>query len=268
MNHLLKSNLDRINNQGVDLSFDQILDQGFKSWKKITLPVAGVYFIFAIFIPLLFLALMPLIYGVSMGEFMDVAKDNPEYFQQHSMSTSGFIGIQVFTLIVMLAFTPISVGVMKMAYSAMVGKPVVFSDVFTFYKAPYFVRLIGFSLLFSFLPSLLIGAIALVFPPLAFASYFVNILVAIFLIFSPGLIAFGDASIMDAVKISLKVATQKVGLIIGILLISVLFQLLGAMACCIGMLFTISFLHSLQMSMYREIFMRGDMDNVPESSLE
>lgn len=268
MNHLLKTNLDRINTQGVELSFEQILDQGFKSWKKITLPVAGIFLLFAIFIPVLFIAFLPLIYGVSIGEFMDVAQSNPQYFQEQATSINGLIGTHAFTLIIMLAFTPIPVGIMKMAYCAMVDKPVVFSDAFSFYKAPYYFKLIGFTLLFSFLPSLLFSALGLIAAPLVYLSYLVNIFVAIFLIFVPALIAFGDASIMDAIKISIKVASQKVGLIIGIILISALFQLLGAIACCIGMLFTISFVYSIQMSLYRDIFMQGDTDNGPESSLE
>lgn len=268
MNNLLKSNLDRINTQGLELSFDQILDQGFKSWKKITLPAAGIYLILGLITSVIVVASMPLIYGVAISDFMDVAQSDPEYFQNYAKSPQGIIGTQALSLLIMLLFTPISTGIMKMAYNAMLDKPVVFSDAFAYFKAPYYFKLIGYTILFSFLPALLFAALGMIWAPFVYFGYLVSIFVTIFFLFVPGLIVFGDASIMDAAKISFNVASKKLGLIIALIIIIFLFQLLGAMACCIGILFTLSFNSAIQMSMYREIFMQGDTDNGLESTLE
>lgn len=258
MNSLLQSNLDRIKTQGVELQFDSILDFGFKAWKSIFLKSTVVLLIMAAIISVLVMIMMPFLMGLSFSEMVEMVQNDPQGFSEITKDPMYALKNLALTAIIILFTAPLNVGFMKMAHNFYKGEPVSVKDGFYFFKGGYYGKLLVFSLVASLIPTAIGVGLSFLHPMLSYIGSVLTVVVSILCLFSAPLIAFGDASLSDAISTSVKIVMSKFWLIVGLVIISVLFQLIGLLACCIGILFTFSFMHTIMFGLYKDLFMQEE----------
>ena len=78
------------------------------------------------------------------------------------------------------------------------------------------------------------------------------IIISIFTVYVNSLIIFADASPIDALQTSFKLASKNVGMLAAIIVVSSLVVFLGLVACCIGIVFTMSFMYVMYYLVYKQ----------------
>lgn len=268
MNATLQKSLEKIEREGIHLEFDKILDFAWNSWKKVTLPaIAGMLLLTLIFGGITVL-LIPFLFGMSFSDLIELAQNNSAYMSEVSNSFDFKLKSILLTVIFVFVGAPINVGFLRMAHNYAEGQEVKVSNIFYYYKQPYFIKLVISALVVGVLTSLFSLGLSQVNAVVGgIGNVIVNVL-SLFFVFAAPLIAFGDAGIVEAYKISFNVVSRKFWLIIGLFIIGFLFQIVGLMACCIGILFTMSFIYTLQYGMYRAIFIQEGVEDFNEGLTE
>lgn len=147
---------------------------------------------------------------------------------------------------------PMYGGFLKLCHQADTKGFVNFSTLFSGYKAPYFLNLGAAGILIgiiSSLPGILVQQIPIVGGLIYYLFMFI---ISILTVYVNSLIIFADASPLEALQISAKLAFKNLGLLAAIFLVSFLLMLLGLFACCIGILFTATFAYVMFYLIYKQ----------------
>jgi hypothetical protein len=80
------------------------------------------------------------------------------------------------------------------------------------------------------------------------------------------LIIFGNLQAIEAIKGSMIVVSKQFFILMGLLIVSLLFTMLGIFGFCIGIFFTMPFIYSMYYSIYNEII--GDNDTEEKSEID
>lgn len=86
-------------------------------------------------------------------------------------------------------------------------------------------------------------------------------------LFAPFLIIFGDYQAWDAMETSRKVVSTNFWSILGLLIISVLFMLAGALLCLVGLLFTLPAAYAAYYYAFYKVFDLDNVDNTPQNDI-
>ena len=252
MNTYTEQRLEEIGHRGYELRFNEIFDQGFTIWKRVTLPIAGVVLLMAlVFVPLYFFA-VPVIFGKSFQEIGDMMQKNPEAFQELMQSWRVQLSFSTLALFITLLVTPISAGFIGMCRDAEYSGGARFGSAFRYYKSPYWGRIFLISLL-SFLITALPGYL---FGLLGTAGSYINILysvcVHVFMIFAVPLVIFADASPIQAIGASFKLGAKGFLPLLGFSILAALLVVAGGFVCCVGLLFSLSYAYVINYLAYRQ----------------
>lgn len=264
MNAQLQQNLERLKREKIHIEFEQVLDFAWQSWKKITLKAALVFLLVAfIFLPLLAVYL-PFLYGMTFEEMISVAQSNPAFFEGIQGSADFTLKSALIGIGANLLFAPINVGIMRMAYNYWKGQEIKINDAFYYFRMPYLGKIIAFVLLTALISALFSVLAVYVHSSFNILGGVISFLVSIFFFFALPLMCFGDAGFIESLRISFSIVSKKVWLVLGILIVSIVFMLAGFLACCIGFLFSLSFIHTAQFALYKELFMQ---ESAPEAEI-
>lgn len=85
-------------------------------------------------------------------------------------------------------------------------------------------------------------------------TYLLVIVLQILLFFALPLVADRNANFADAVKLSLNAATANLGGLILLIILEIVVVLVGALACCIGVLFVLPVIYAANIIAYRQVF--------------
>lgn len=234
---------ERIQNGKIKFEFDSFFSTGWNIFKKVTLMIAGAIFIMAIPILVVYAVMMPFLMGISsFDQYMDIVKDNPYYMQQLQRSPIYLLKQSLMQIVIALITAPINAGMVKLCRDADKEQELRFGTIFSYYKAPYFGKLLatvlittlitsGFSFAFSFIPvlgSLLnIGVVLVVYVMFAYVQ---------------PLIIFSNADLGKAFSLSFRLASKTFWPVLGFSMLFGLLCCLGILACCIGVIFTAAFI--------------------------
>lgn len=147
--------------------------------------------------------------------------------------------------------SPFQAAFLKMAHCGDRDEEFHISDLFSYYKLPYFVEII-FS---TFLISTISFALTTLFSYIHFN--FIGTIITYFLSFitllTVPLIIFGDLKAIEAIKYSILIILKQPLVILGLMIVALIGSAIGFMACCIGLFFTLPILYSINYAIYSAI---------------
>lgn len=246
----MKSTLNQIEDikkNGYTLDFATVFNHAFENYKKIALYSGLIILVFSIIAAVAFMGIMIAYFGAEA-----MTKDFIQNLENHEFTAVQLV-IQTVAVSVIAGLTaPFGAGFLKMADSA--DKDIEFnvSTIFTYYKAPYF----GQIFVAAFIPALLGTALANLIESagILFVGNIISFTVSLFMYLSIPLIVFGNLKAIDAIKSSIIVVTKNPLNIFAFFIIGFLGSMVGFIACCVGIIFTVAFNSSMIYATYFAIF--------------
>lgn len=264
----MKSTLDKIDEikrNGYTLNLSNVIDRAFENFKKITLYSALIILVFSFIIGVVLVVILGAVYGMD-----NVSKVILESMQPSKLTLNEILISTIGVSIASGLFAPFGAGFFKMADSAAKDIQFKVSNIFHYYKAPYFAQLFVSTLIISAVNNAI--ANTLESAGLVFVGVGISIFINFFMYFTVPLIVFGNLKAIDAIKGSIVLVTKNPLLIFGAFLLGIIGSAVGAFACGVGVLFTIVFNTSMIYAAYYEIFTReqeeNSIDTIGQSDLD
>ena len=244
-----KQRIEEIKREGYDLDFTTVFGNAFENYKKIALMVG----LFSLLLGLAFLVLFAvgfvLIYGMKDASFFE--NINPEAMQPENFSTPFLIAYIVAVVFLTALFSPITAGFIKMARDAAKGENISFGTAFEYYSAPFFKEIFVAIVILTFFTTTI--SILLTFVGIQFIGGIVSLIISFFTFLAIPFIIFGNLKAIEAIQASVTVVSKHILILLGLGIVGFLFSMMGMIACCIGIIFTMPIIYSLYYCIYDEI---------------
>lgn len=253
----IQNKLRQISEDGYGLHLEGILSSAFNIYKKSVLPGFVAVLIFVTVLLIANLLMFSTVYGIGFLGFLQSSIENPESTEAILGGDIPLSSLIVFNLVISLItaiLTPLLSGLYKVAFKAHHNEFTSVSDLFAYYKQPYFFNIFLYSFIFGFGLQLINIAMMEVLPLFGgFLSFAIQIVLSLTFVFSIPFIVFGEMSWIEAVKASIKVTTKNWFFLLFILAIASIISLIGVFLCGIGFLFTYPFLYFTTFALYENI---------------
>ena len=241
--------MEEMNDTKKSIDLGAVINEAFEIWKKTAL-MGGLAFIFLMLI-LTVLTVVGVGYFFSKEELPELMKNfNPEALSSNGMLIY-FAVVIGFTVLI----SPFIAGMLKMAHDADNNEEVTFSSIYYYVNSPQFLDIalattvisifsVGLSLLLkSILPNILGEILGFIM------SYMVSILTFIAI----PLVIFKSLNFIDAIKLSCSRILNNFFMVLLLMIVAGLFSVVGIIALCIGLFFTIPFVYAIQYSIYKRL---------------
>ncbi len=245
--------IEIIKQEGYDIDFGTVFNQAFDNYKKIALNAGLAFF--------LFLFVMAMIAGIIIFMVMDTSNlaESMQGFRVKNFSIFG-AGIYILgTILFSGLLAPFMAGIIKMAHCAAKHEAVSMGSVFEYYQSAYFGKLFIATVLIA-LFSNTISVISEV-AGYQFLGIAVSCLISFLTFMTIPLIIFGDLKPDEAIKGSIIIVSKQPFILLGLLIVSVLFCVLGIIGFCLGIFFTMPFVYSMYYCIYDAIVGDEDTDS-------
>ncbi|ELV7525559.1 conserved membrane hypothetical protein [Flavobacterium psychrophilum] len=231
------------------LSLEETIDDAFQIWKKTAL-MGGLAFLFLILI-LTALVSVGMGYFFNAKELPELIKDfNPEILSSNALLI--YFGIVIgFTVLI----SPFVAGMLKMAYDADNGKEVTFSSIYHYVNSPKFLDIILATATISLFSVLLDNLIKNMLPNTLgeILGFMVSYAISILTFIAIPLVLFKNLNFIDALKLSCSKILNNFFPVLLLMIIAGIFSIIGIIAFCIGLFFTIPFAYAMQYSIYKRL---------------
>ena len=230
------------------MSFSNVFDFAGQLYKKALLVhTTGMLLLTVVIILLMFIGI-PLLMSFHYEEMLINAKDNPFYVAELMSSPLMLAKISLMSLVVGVLVAPLSAGFYQNLDAIAKGGQSDFANLFMHYNSPYTGRIMLSTLILGVVNggiSILMNVVGI---PLldSLLSFFINIVFCL----SLPIIIFENQSVTDALKGSYERVIASFGTVLGVLLVAFLIAVLGVLACCVGLFFTVPFLYAATYAIY------------------
>lgn len=253
-----------IKNHGYTLDFSTVFNLAFENYKKIAVYAGLILLVFSILFGIIAAVVLILIFGIDKVENVKFLTIQPEVLSPTQLVYYIF-GTAIFSAIL----SPFTAGFLKMADSARKDEEFKVATVFTYYKTHHFSQIF----LATFTVSLLnvVVSIFLELQHLKILGLAVSLMLSFFTFLVVPLIIFGNLKAFDAIKSSFIIISKQPAIILALLITVVCAMLIGLMAFCIGIIFTIPFTYSMTYAIYCTIFnidKEDPIDSIGQSDSE
>jgi hypothetical protein len=250
--------IEAIKKEGYDIDFGTIFNNAFENFKKIALYAGFAFILLSIIFMAIFFGFLVVLLGVS-GFEDGLANFKPEHFS--AMGTLFYIvGLIFFSALI----SPFMAGILKMAQYAAKQQEFSSGTIFHYYQGPHFKEIFMATAVITFFTSTFTVGLQLV--GYNFLGVLVSFMISFLTFLTIPLIIFGNLKAMEAIKGSMIVVSKQIFILMGLLIVSLLFTMLGIFGFCIGIFFTLPFIYSMYYSIYNEII--GDNDTEEESEID
>lgn len=265
----IENKLRQVSEEGYGLHLEGVLSTAFNVFKKAFFPGFVVTLIFVIVLLAANLLMFSTIYGIGFFKFIQSATENPASMEAVLGGEIQLSILIVFNFVISVAtaiLTPMLAGLYKVSYNAQHNEVVSVSDLFAYYKQPYFFNIFLYSFVFGFGLQLVNIGLSQVMPSLSgSASFAIQIVLSVTFILTVPFIVFGELSWTEAVKASIKVTSKNWFFLFFILAIAAIISFIGVFLCGIGFLFTYPFLYFTTYALYENIIgFSNDYDPISE----
>lgn len=238
----VQNRIENIKKQGYEIDFGIIFNHAFEIYKKIAVNAGVAILLFSLVVVFITFGLVAMVMGFSA--FTETMAD----FQPQNLPGIYIAGYILAVALFSGLLSPFTAGILKMAHCAETKQEFSIGTVLDYYKAPYFTELflavviitlfsMGISTLLEVLQVQIIGA-------------FISVIVSFFTIMTIPLIVFGNLKAVEAIQGSFIVVSKKPLIIVALVIVAALATLVGLIAFCIGILFTIPFMYAMYYSIY------------------
>ncbi len=266
----MKSTLEKLNeikNYGYSLDFGQALEQTFENYKKIILVGAAVMLVFVVLMYASTIGIIGITYG--MGGLANFTS-----YEQPSVSTTAIITTFFLSVGIYSILAPLQAGMLKIAHNAESYKEFSFSTAFEYYKGKEFKEIIIASVLVVGFNQLMKSGTDVLFPVtfgyddnfllIRLIPSLVGLLVTYLTFMMIPLIIFGGLNATQAIRGSIIIVSKRFFIILLLCLVCTILACLGMIGICIGVLFTLPVIFSMQYIIYRTAIGIDEKDELDE----
>ncbi|REH00898.1 DUF2189 domain-containing protein [Flavobacterium aquicola] len=255
MNQTLER-LQEIEKNGYQIDFGNIFNHAFENYKKIALYAGSVIVIFSVlFIVFSAFSLLSVV-GVT-----EMTKDlSSEQHKIERLIESNIEAMGIGSIIISCLLSPFQAAFLKMADHADRDENFPVSSLFSFYKLPYLKEIVIATLLISVVT--FAQATLFRYIKFEFLGILINYFISFITLLTIPLIIFGNLQAMNAIKHSIQIVLKQPIVLLGLIVVAIIGSLIGFMACCVGLFFTIPFIYSMNYAIYSAII---GIDNTTEN---
>lgn len=255
--------IDEVTQRGYHLDFGKIIEDSFENYKKIAVTAGLAFLLIMVFVIAIAIGVAALFMGaVSFTE--DMADFNITQF-----STVGILIYIVGVAFVSGLFSPIGAGLLKMAHSAYVNEEFSVSTIFDYYKSSKFKDLFIATSLISLVSIGISTGIEL--SGILIVGNLITYVISFFTFFTIPLIMFTHLNAFEAIGVSSQLVLKQAFPIIGLAIVAGFGSMVGLIALCIGVLFTMPFWYSVLFTTYNSILptvVKSEIDDIGSSETE
>lgn len=255
----IKDRIEEIKINGYELDFGTVFESAFENYKKIALYAGLILLFFFIFLFIFISAVMISYVGIENLEAFSEKLRNFSELKEKPLD----IVLQINAVMILFSalLNPFMAGFLKMADCGEKDEEFHVSTMFSYYKSPYFsnifiaifiITLVNMSLstLLEFAGFNIIGSI------ISMTISFITFLTIPFIIF-------GKLNSIDAIKSSIIIVSKQPLVLLGLIIVSLIAAIIGIFGFCIGILFTMPFIYSMNYMIYKNII---GIDSISESN--
>ena len=253
----IKNRIEEIKTNGYTFGFDDTLNRAFAAYKAIALPGGIVFLLFGI----VYFAVM----SMTAASTLDMSRVTPDMnfeemlkelqFQLEHQTLQHKVIDGLSRILLGALSIPLSAGLIRMCYDFEKGQEISLGSAFQYYKGAHFSDLFvaGFVInLVTFAAALGSEYLLPLSPGVTLVLFLLIIAVSILTTLFVPLIIFGDQSPIESIVSSAVVVSRKFWPILFLLLVCGIIALLGLLACCIGLFFTLPIVSACQYAIYAQ----------------
>ena len=247
MNKTAQNRIEDIKKNGYTIDFGNVFNLAFENYKKIALYGGLVFFVFAVLFSLIGIAVLFSIFDTET--ILENLK--PDRIKPENMDVNTILIFSAVSLLFTCLLSPLSGGLIKMAYCAERDEEFHVSTMFEYYKAPYFTELFVATFVVTLMNTVIGGLLNYIQIPIV--DVVVSITIGLFTIMMIPLIIFGKLKAIQAIQASVLIVSKQPLVLLGLLVVGSIATMVGFIGCCIGIFFTLPFIYSLYFAIYNEI---------------
>ena len=231
------------------LDLGEVINEAFEIWKKTAL-MGGLAFIFLMLI-LTMLAVVGVGYFFNKEELPELMKNfNPE-----TLSTNGMLIYFAVVIGFTVLISPFVAGMLKMAHDADNEQEVTFSSIYYYVNSPQFLDIVLATTAISLFSVGLNILIKNVLPNTSgeILGFIISYTISILTFIAIPLVIFKSLNFIDAIKLSCSRILNNFFIVLLLMIVAGLFSVIGIIAFCIGLFFTIPFAYAMQYSIYKRL---------------
>lgn len=256
MNKIAQDRIEDIKKNGYTLDFGNVFNLAFENYKKIALYGGLVFFVFAVVFSLIGIVVLFSIFdSETILENLKPERFKPENFNLNTMLIFSAVSI-LFTCLL----SPLSGGLIKMAYCADRDEEFHVSTMFEYYKSPFFTELFVATFVVTLTNTVIGGVLNYIQIPIL--DVVVSVTIGLFTIMMIPLIIFGNLKALEAIQASILIVSKQPLVLLGLLVVGSIATMVGFIGCCIGIFFTLPFIYSLYFAIYTEIIGFDPVDEI------
>jgi hypothetical protein len=246
--NLKQDRIEEIVRNGYQLDFADVFNKAFENYKKIALYAGLMIFVFMVI-----LFAVAAIMSVTFVGIAALSQESLEGLSKTMENLSGTAQIQYVGLSILFSclISPLTAGLIKMAYCAERDEEFHVSTVFSYYTTAYFTQILVAT--FLILVSRNGIAMALDYSGIILLGSMLSLAISFFTILAIPLIIFSDLKAVDAIKFSFLIVSKQPLILFALMSIAVIGSMVGFIGCCIGVFFTLPFVYSMHYAIYNEI---------------
>lgn len=233
---------------GYELDLGEIIDKSFITFKKVIwtagfgyLFILSLLFITAFFLVNHYVSPEELQAFKKLTEDPNFLKNNPDYLLYYTIAVT-ILGI---------ILAPFNAGFLKICHLANSEKKFTVLNLFDFYRGKHFFNIILGSLTVA---SISLGiSLGLEELNLNLVNFILQLSISLFSVLFIPLIIFQNQNFLTAIITSSKLVIKSPFTILGAIIIGIIFAILGIIALCIGVVFTISYIYCIHYTIYENI---------------
>lgn len=246
--NLKKERIEEILRNGYQLDFANVFNKAFENYKKIALYAGLMIFVFTVI-------LMTIAASMTISLF-GIAALSQESFQELNVNLESLSGLNLIiyvgaSILFSSLTSPLTAGLIKMAYCAERDEEFHVSTVFSYYTAKYFSQIFTATFLILLVSNGL--SIAFNYSGIILVGTMISYAISFFTMLTIPLIIFSDLNALDAIKYSFSIVLKQPLILLALIIVAIIGAMVGFIGCCIGVFFTLPFMYSMHYAMYDEI---------------
>jgi len=250
-----KRTLEDIKTHGYELDFSTVFNKSLDNYKKTAL-LSGVGMLLVMLLIGAFVGIIVFaIIGITLIKEPGNNPMDPKNLDMLGLAIYWF-SLTIFSTI----FYPLTAGFIKMSQDAFKDKNLSLGTIFSCYFNNKTGALLMAGAAISGTTNLLNTALS--FVGWNMLGFMVSLFVSVITILTIPLIIFEDKQAIEAIEASIQISSKQFLIVLGLMLVSAIFSVLGLFGLCIGIVFTLPFIYSFQYILYTEII--GDPEELEE----
>lgn len=256
MNKLVENKLQN----GYNLDIGKLIDDSFTLFKKNFLTAGLAMFLLSIVLIMLYGGIIAMFFGFSNFE------ETILNLEANALKPSYLLGTVIISTVFGGLMAPITAGFIHLNFNTHFNKSFSVGTIFEFYSSKHVKDLIIAYAIIGFTTAVVSAILSLV--RAEFLSFIFQIGINCFTIFTIPLIIYGEQNYHNAISKSLSLFIKQPLVIILGLVVAGIGAMLGFIALCIGIFFTLPFIYSMYFVIYEQAIGFDEKSEIEEIGLE